>query len=296
MKAVVYKKYGAPDVLSITEIAKPIPKKNEVLIKIHATTVAAGDVRMRKADPFLVRLFNGLLRPKKNVVLGFELAGVVEEIGGNIKRFKRGDEIFASCGFSFGAYAEYKCLPEDGPIAMKPNNITFKEAAGVPVGARTALRFLRKGDIHKGQKVLIYGASGSVGTYAVQIAKHFSADVTGVCSTSNVELIKSLGAKKVIDYTQESIVGNTERYDFIFDAVGKASKSDCKKVLTKKGKFISVMGSAKERAGDLDFLKDLIESDRVKPVIDREYHLEEIIEAHEYVEKGHKIGNVVVTI
>lgn len=296
MKAVVYEKYGSPDVLELTDIPKPTPKENELLVKIISTTVTAGDWRMRKADPFLARLFNGLFKPSRVKILGFDLAGIVEEAGSKVKSFKKGDEVFAWCGLKFGAYAEYKCVPENDLVAIKPSNISFDEAAAAPTGGLTALRFLRSAALASGQEVLVYGASGSVGTYAVQIAKHFGARVTATCSTDNVALIKSLGADEVIDYKKQDFTTSSTRFDIVFDAVGKTSMSSCKSVMKAGAKYISVSGSPKTSPDDMHILKQMLETGLVRSVIDRKYSLEQIREAHHYVEGFKKKGNVVVGV
>lgn len=296
MKAMIFREYGTPEVLKIEEIEKPKPKKNEVLIKIINTTVTAGDWRMRKADPFAARIYNGLFRPRKVNILGFELSGIIEEIGSDVTKFNIGDEVFASCGFGFGGYAEYRCLPEDSSISLKPQNISFEEAAAVPIGATTALRFLRKARISNGQKILIYGASGSVGTYALQYAKTFDTKVTAVCSTKNIDLVKSLGADSVIDYTKEDFHKKIDKYDIIFDAVGKISKSTYKKYLNKNGYFLSVDSTNTKENREIDTLFNLLKEEKIKVVIDRKFNFKDIPEAHKYVQEGHKVGNVIVSI
>ncbi|OHD53352.1 MAG: Zn-dependent oxidoreductase [Spirochaetes bacterium GWF1_51_8] len=323
MKAVICTKYGSPEVLQIREIEKPVPKDNEVLIKIRGAVVGATDPVFRQGKPVISRLFTGLTRPG-NPVFGDALAGDIEAAGKSVTQFKQGDRVFGSIHMNTGAHAEYICLPENGVLAQKPENMTYTEAAAVCDGALIALPFLRdKGEIQSGMKALIYGASGSVGTFAVQIAKYFGAEVTGVCSTSNLEMVKSIGAGRVIDYTKEDFTKNGETYDIIFDTVAKSSFSSCKSSLVPNGIYLTTMPtpsvllrmlfssrkngkravfaaigtiSISEKVKNLIFLKELIENGKLRPVIDRTYSLTQIAEAHSYVEKGHKKGNVALDI
>lgn len=322
MKAVVCPKYGPPEVLSLRDVAKPTCHDNEVLVRVKATTVTPVDVRVRGFRVPLsfwipARLALGITKPK-NAVLGAELAGVIEETGRSVKHFKQGDDVFALTGHNVGCYAEYRCLPEDEIIALKPRNLSHEESAALPLGGLTALHFLRKANVRSGQKVLIYGASGSIGTYAVQLAKHLGAEVTGVCSTANADMVKSIGADAVIDYTKEDFAEQGAVYDVIFDTVGKSPYSRCVRSLKDGGTYVTAVGTPalnirmkwtsmmtgkrfgggvmKAGPKDLIHLKDLVEAGKLRPVIDRVYPIEEIFEAHRYVDKGHKRGNVIVTL
>jgi NADPH:quinone reductase-like Zn-dependent oxidoreductase len=309
MKAIVCPKYGPPEVLQLKELEKPTPKNNEVCIKNYATAVTASDIFVRgsKLPLFIwlsMRLMLGLTKPRKPII-GLIVAGEIDSVGKQVKQFTKGDQVYGFTGFAFGAYAEYTCMSEKestfGCLAIKPANISYEEAAAVAYGAILASHYVKLGNIQKGQRVLIYGASGAIGTMAVQLAKHIGAEVTGVCSTSNVELVKSLGAGKVIDYTKQNTLSKADSYDFILDAVGKSKSSKlkqlCKKALAPDGKYISVdNGTPKLTAQYLVETKELIEAGLIVPVIDRSYSLEQIVEAHRYVEKGHKKGNVVISI
>jgi NADPH:quinone reductase-like Zn-dependent oxidoreductase len=324
MKAIVYTKYGSADVLHLQEVEKPTPKDNEVLIKVHATSVTAGDCNARgfvfvpPGFGFLSRVMFGLRKPKQPI-LGTELSGEIAQVGKDVILFKQGDQIFG-ISEKFGAYAEYTCMAEDATLVMKPANLTCAEAAAIPFGANTALYFLRDmAKLQSGQKVLIIGASGCTGVYAIQLAKYFGAEVTGVCSTRNLEMVLSLGADHAIDYTKEDFTQNGEIYDVIFDMVpGKSSFSRYKSSLKPKGLYLAgaaglesiaqmvwttliggkkvIAGMAPDRVEDLVFLKELLETGKLKPVIDRGYPLEQTAEAHRYADTGHKRGSVVITI
>lgn len=323
MKAIVYTKYGSPDVLELKEVEKPVPADNEVLVKIYATTVETTDAIFRQGITFSARLFTGLFKPRLTRP-GGEFAGEIEAVGGAVTRFKVGDQVFGTAGTGFGAHAEYICQPEDGPMSIKPDKLTYAEAVSIHPGALTALPNLRDAaKIQRGQNVLINGASGSIGTSAVQLAKYFGANVTGVCSTANVALVKSLGADRVIDYKQEDFTKTSERYDIVFDTVGKSSFLRCKRVLKPGGIYLTTvltpailpqmwwtgkfggkkariifagLRSTTEKNADLTFLLELVEAGALKPVIDRCYPLEQIVEAHRYVDTGHKKGSVVITL
>jgi NADPH:quinone reductase-like Zn-dependent oxidoreductase len=306
MRSIIYTKYGPPEVLRFEEVEKPAPREGQVLVQVHATTVTIGDTIMRSLNiplpgwqKLFARIYLGIRKPKRPI-LGMELAGVIESVGKKVTRFKLGDEVFASTfAVNFGGYAEYKCMPENGVIAVKPANLTFEQAAAVPGAGQTAWQCLKKGKIQSGQHVLVYGASGAVGTYAVQLAsRHFGADVTGVCSGANFELVKSLGASQVIDYTREDFTQNNATYDVIFDAVGKLTPAQGKMALKPGGIYINVHADSDgcDKLDNLLMLKDLIEAGKLKPAIDRVYSFEQIVEAHRYVEQGHKKGNVVITV
>jgi NADPH:quinone reductase-like Zn-dependent oxidoreductase len=306
MKAIVYTEYGPPEVLHIEDVPKPVPKDNEILVKVHASTVSTAALWARtgrhpdsKFFTFMARMFFGFTKPRKPII-GYEVSGEVEALGKDVSLFNEGDQVFGTTtGLRAGAYAEYVCLPErwrQGVVAVKPKNITFGEAAAVPVGGMASLHNLRKANIQKGQKVLIYGASGCLGTYSVQIAKHFGAQVTGVCSTSNLEMVGSIGADKVIDYTKEDFTTSGEVYDVVFEAVGKIPPSVCKRVMDKKGTYLTSKSLTSETTEKLVHLRELIEEGKVRSVIDRRCPLDQVAEAHRYVEKGHKKGNVVITV
>lgn len=322
MRAVMYERYGSPNVLELREVDKPTPKDHEVLIRTFATTVTAGDCRVRSLNmPYglglIARLVLGFSRPRQPI-LGAELAGIVESVGNKVSKFKAGDEVIAYTGASLGCHAAYKCMPQDGAVVVKPANLSFDEAAALSSGGTTALDFFKRAKLQRGERVLVIGASGSVGTAAVQLARHFGAVVTGVCSTANVAWVKALGATQVIDYTQEDFTRNGETYDVIVDTAGTAPYARSHASLTARGRLLLVLsglpdllqapwvsitssrkviaGPASGRAEDLRFLATLAETGEFKPIIDQRYPLEQIAQAHRYVDAGHKKGNVVVTV
>ena len=328
MKAIVWTAYGPPEVLELREVEKPTPKDNEVLVRICATTVTAGDCEMRSLDfpfyfGFAVRLWRGFLKPRENSILGTDLAGEVQAVGKDVRRFKEGDQVFGSAGLGFGTNAEYICLPEEpgemeGALAIKPANMTCEEAATVPFGGADALHFLRMGHIEPGHKVLINGAGGSIGTFAIQLAKHYGAEVTAVDSAAKLEMLRSIGADQVVDYTQEDFAEKGEVYDVIFDVVGTVSFSRSEKAIAPKGTYLLanpmrsqvlrgpwarmtgsrkvVMQTASGTTEDLVYLRELIEAGKIRTVIDKTYPLEQIVEAHRYVERGGKLGTLVITV
>ena len=326
MKAIVWTQYGSPDVLQLKEVEQPVPRDNEVLIKVHAATVTAGDCEARGLKfPFWLslpmRLYIGFSKPNRRVILGQELAGEIVELGKDVHRFKVGDPVFGATGFRFGAYAEFCCLPaesDDGVLAIKPSNMSYEEAASVPTGGLEALHFLRKGNIRKGEKILINGAGGSIGTFAVQLAKHFGAEVTGVDRAEKLDMLRSLGADHVLDYIHEDFSKDGGVYDLVLDVVGKGTFSRCVRALKPKGSYLLanpqpgsmlrgtwtslsskkkiVFEVAKRKVEDLLALKELIEAGKIKAVIDKCYPLEQVAEAHRYAETGHKKGNLVISV
>ncbi|MFT5668097.1 MAG: 2-desacetyl-2-hydroxyethyl bacteriochlorophyllide A dehydrogenase [Vicingaceae bacterium] len=317
MKAAIVTIYGKPEVLQLREVEKPSPKEDQILLKIHTSSVTSGDARIRRADPYAIRLIFGFKRPRKSI-LGVVVAGEVESVGSKVSKFKVGDKVFGTTGMSFGAHAQYQCISEEGTLAVIPENMSYEDAAAIPFGGTAALHFLRKGNVSKGQKVLIFGASGALGTAAIQLAKERGAEVTAVCSGKNAEMVAELGADIVIDYTKEDFTENGEMYDVIFDTIGKSSFAKGMKSLTKKGTMLLasadmglmirggltsmfgnkkvISGVIKETADDMKFFKKLIEAGKLKAVVDKVYPLEEIARAHTHVDGGHKKGNVIISM